>query len=191
VRGDGREAKGELRQRLLSERARRTDTQREAAGEAIARHVVARWGEVATVAAYLSVGTEPPTGPLIERLVNAGTRILMPVICGAELDWAVYDPAAGLRAGPLGINEPVGDRLGPDSLAAVDLVVVPALAVDATGQRLGRGRGYYDRALVGVTAPVVAVVFDSEVVSRVPAEPHDRAVDAIVCPAGLRFRANQ
>jgi 5-formyltetrahydrofolate cyclo-ligase len=65
-----------------------------------------------------------------------------------------------------------------------DVVLVPALAVDRDGHRLGRGRGYYDRALESVTAPVVAVVYDDDVIDDVPIEPHDRCVDGRLTPSG-------
>ena len=90
--------------------------------------------------------------------------------------------------GRFGLLEPAGPRLGPGALAAADVVVVPALAVDRRGARLGRGRGYYDRALAHARpgAVLVAVVFDDELVDALPAEPHDRRVSAVVTPSGGR-----
>jgi 5-formyltetrahydrofolate cyclo-ligase len=88
--------------------------------------------------------------------------------------------------GRFGILEPVGPKLGPTAIGTAEVVVVPALAVDRGGTRLGRGGGWYDRALRHARpgAVVVAVVFDGEVVDRLPALDHDRPVTAVVTPSG-------
>lgn len=158
---------------------------RAGAEEAIAAHGLAAWRDLQTVAAYLSFGTEPPTVALLDQLTSHDVRILLPVIDGDRLDWAVYAGTDSVAVGPLGIREPAGERLGVGALASADVVVVPALAVDAHGNRLGRGRGYYDRALAEVSATVVAVIYDEELIDDVPTETHDRRVDAILRPAGL------
>jgi 5-formyltetrahydrofolate cyclo-ligase len=112
--------------------------------------------------------------------------VLLPVgpVAGSELAWAV--DTGRLVPGRFGLLEPVGPRLGPTAIGTADVVVVPALAVSRAGVRLGRGGGYYDRALRHARdgALVVAVVFDDEVVDEVPAEPHDHRVDVVVTPAG-------
>ena len=104
------------------------------AGEAIAAHGLAQWRGAHTIAAYLSVRTEPPTDALLDGLAASGTRLLLPVIDGAGLDWAVYDGSRTMTAGPLGISEPIGPRLGADAVLEADVVVVPAFAVDRAGQ---------------------------------------------------------
>jgi 5-formyltetrahydrofolate cyclo-ligase len=174
-----------MRAVAVAARARLSDANRKAAGSAISEHGAAAWSDMSTVAAYLAVGTEPPTQPLIERLVAAGVTVLLPVIDGDRLDWTAYTGADDLAAGPLGIVEPTGARLGESGLATAEVIVVPALAVDRRGNRLGRGRGYYDRALADVTVPVVAVTYDDELLDDVPVEPHDRAVDAVLQPRGI------
>src|SRR6185369_4209768 len=100
------------------------------------------------------------------------------------LDWARYDGRAGLMPGPLGTRAPSGPGLGPGALATADAVLLPALAVDHGGVRLGRGGGYYDRALVAVPAgrPLIALLHDGELVARLPADPWDRSVTAAVSP---------
>jgi 5-formyltetrahydrofolate cyclo-ligase len=91
-----------------------------------------------------------------------------------------------LAPGPFGVLEPVGPRLGPTAIGTADVVILPALAVARDGVRLGRGGGYYDRALrhARAGAVLVAVVFDDELVDELPAEPHDRRVEAVVTPSG-------
>lgn len=180
-------AKQSQRAAATARRAARPVEERQAAGEALAGHGLAAWSGAGCVAAYLGVGTEPPTVPLLERLRAAGVRVVLPVIAGERLDWAAYDGEDALAAGPLGLVEPTGPQLGSDALLAAAVVLIPALAVDRSGHRLGRGRGYYDRALVAVTVPVIAVVFDDDVVDDVPVEAHDRDVDGWLTPTG-RYR---
>ena len=104
-----------------------------------------------------------------------------------DLDWAVFDGA--LAPGRFGLSEPTGARLGVEAVLGADLLLVPALAVDHRGRRLGRGGGSYDRVLARVAGavPALAVVDDAEVVPAVPVEPHDRPVQGYVTPSGVRW----
>ncbi|HTW21941.1 MAG TPA: 5-formyltetrahydrofolate cyclo-ligase [Mycobacteriales bacterium] len=174
-----------IRHEILAARARRSQEALTRTGAALAEQAALRWRELRTVAAYLSFGSEPPTGPSIEGWLDDGVRVLLPVIDGADLDWAVCTALDEVEPGPLGISEPSGRRLGASAVQQADLVVVPALAVDRSGRRLGRGRGYYDRALREVSAPVAAVVFDDEVLDELPDHPHDRRVDLALRPSGV------
>ncbi len=145
-----------------------------------------------TIAAYLSVGSEPPTEPLLLALAEAGKRLIVPVLTdGGELDWAAYQPGDPVRDGPRRTIHPHGPLLGVDALTLAEAIVVPALAVDRRGRRLGRGGGSYDRALARLTAvrdrPVFAVVFDNELLDEVPTEAHDRPVDGVLTPSGVAF----
>jgi len=179
-----------LRDRLVTSRSRRAlvevgDAAREIAGHLLAAPELRR---AATVAAYVSVATEPGTGPLIEELAAAGKRVLLPVLLpDGDLDWAAYDGPASLAPARLGLLEPAGPRLGPGAVATADVVLVPALAVDRSGMRLGRGGGSYDRALarVPVGTFVCALLYDDELVDEVPRAGHDRAVTAVVTPRGV------
>jgi 5-formyltetrahydrofolate cyclo-ligase len=137
----------------------------------------------ATVAAYVSVGREPGTGVLLDALLSAGKRVVLPLLePDNDLDWAAYTGSDGLVPAGRGLLEPVGPRLGTDAIATADVVVVPGLAVDRTGLRLGRGGGSYDRALgrVPVGTFTCVVLNDDEVLDEVPAAPHDRRVAAAV-----------
>jgi len=134
---------------------------------------------VGPVAAYLSIGTEPGTGPLLAAL--EGQDVLLPVLLpDGDLDWALAGD--GLAAGPHGLLEPCGPRLGRDAVGGCTTVVVPALAVDRAGNRLGRGGGSYDRALARTTGWVVALLHDGESVTALPVEEHDRPVASFVTP---------
>lgn len=183
--------KDALREQVLRDRAARSPQLRAVVADALASHLLASAVSRADrVACYLSMGTEPGTGPLITGLLQRGAEIIVPVGApGNLLDWVRFEPTSVLRRSPIGIPEPDGPRLGTDALAGVGLVIVPALAVDHAGYRLGRGAGYYDRALVGVTAPVCAVVHAAELMESVPHEDHDVPVQLAVTEAGL-FRVS-
>jgi 5-formyltetrahydrofolate cyclo-ligase len=185
VTEDPQVRKTTLRTAIVAARQQRSDADRAAAGDAIQQLAVARWEDVSSVAAYLSIGDEPPTRDLVIGLTSLGVTVLLPVIVGDRLDWAAYSGPADLASGSLGITEPTGARLGSAVLNATAAILVPALAVDHHGNRLGRGRGFYDRALTAATAPIVAVVYDDELIADVPVEPHDRPVGEVLQPGGF------
>lgn len=138
-----------------------------------------------TVAVYYSVRTEPETRGLVYGLWKRGTYVVLPVVReDGDLDWASYEGPESMVPGPHGLLEPGETRRGVAAVARADAVIVPALAVDRAGNRLGRGRGHYDRALarVGPMVPLLALLYDDELVDRVPAEPHDVPVRAVVRP---------
>jgi 5-formyltetrahydrofolate cyclo-ligase len=190
-----RRAKAMLRADLLATRRRRSAADRAAVAAALARSLESTLadrlrGDPPSVAAYLSVGAEPGTGPLVGVLAERGIRTIVPVLTEtAELDWTAIASGQAMRAGLRGTVEPDGPRLGVDALAAASIVLVPAVAVDSRGHRLGRGGGSYDRALerVGSDALVLAVVHDDEVVDRVPVEAHDRPVHGALTPGGVLY----
>ncbi len=149
-----------------------------------------------TVAAYVSVGSEPGTLALLDALRARGVRVLLPVLLpDNDLDWGVYEGEAALarvrHGGRMELLEPAGERLGPDAVTDADAVLLPGLAVDGRGMRLGRGGGSYDRVLArldraGADPALVVLLYDTEVVDRVPEEGHDRPVHAAVTPSGVR-----
>lgn len=179
--------KRELRASILKRRAGRSDEDRAAAAEAIAAHLAAAaFAQVPTVATYLSMASEPGTEPLIESLLARGTSVIVPVaLPDGALDWVRYEPDGGLAPSTLGVPEPEGPRLGIDAISEAGLVIAPALAVDHAGWRLGRGGGYFDRALPRVNAPVCALVYADELLPVVPHEDHDVRVDLVATEAGI------
>jgi 5-formyltetrahydrofolate cyclo-ligase len=175
--------KSALRRDILLRRRSLGPAATEAAGRALANALLPACRSAGSVAAYAAVGSEPPTWPLLEGL--AGVRVLLPVLLAdGDLDWAEHRPDAPLVRTDRGLLEPAGPRLGPDAVASCGVVLVPALAVDAQGGRLGRGGGSYDRALPRSRGLVVALLHDGELVDAVPAEPHDVRVDAAATPSG-------
>ncbi len=183
-------AKLALRDRLTTARNRRTLAEIGVCAREIATHLGALEDvrRAATVAAYVSLGTEPGTSWVLDHLVATGTRVVLPVLLpDNDLDWAAYTGPQSLVAARYGLLEPTGRRLGVEAVATADVVLVPALAVSPTGHRLGRGGGSYDRALarVPVGTFTCALLYDDEVGLDVPVEPHDRPVTAALTPSGL------
>jgi 5-formyltetrahydrofolate cyclo-ligase len=181
-------AKRVLRDHARQRRSVRSAAERAHHGQLLANtsHPALDAAEVVTL--FVGVGEEPDTLPLVERLTARGTRVLLPVVQpDLDLDWAAFTGADALERTKHGLLEPAGPRLGLDGIATADVVLVPALAVDGDGRRLGQGGGCYDRALrrVAPTVPVLAVVFPDEVTTDpLPDEPHDRRVDGALIPPG-------
>lgn len=141
------------------------------------------------MAAYLSTGTEPDSLRLVAWARAGSIEVLLPVLtdgAGSWLpspDWAVYQGPAALREGRSMILEPTGPTLGSQALDGVDLLVVPGLAADWHGHRLGRGGGWYDRARrERADLETWLLLNDDEVVEVVPTDPWDLAVDVIITP---------
>ncbi|MET3920523.1 5-formyltetrahydrofolate cyclo-ligase [Arthrobacter sp. UYEF20] len=205
-------SKEEIRASHRTRRAGLSPTMLDAAGAAIARHGLT-WanklagGGTGTFAAYLGVGSEPPTLPLLSALHDAGHHVLLPV-CepGLELSWVYWTPASGfVRSRYAPIREPVGERHGPEIMQSALGIVLPATAVDFSGNRIGQGGGYYDKFLARLASiwpghnqpddgggpplalPTAAVVYDAEVLPArsIPAESFDRKVSAALTPGGL------
>jgi 5-formyltetrahydrofolate cyclo-ligase len=183
------ERKAELRSELTARRRALTAESLGVAALGLADQVDALLviATATTETVYASVGSEPPTHEIRRRLHARGVRVLLPVVVGDRLlDWAVDEGDDALVPGVMGLREPGGDRLGVAAIGSADLVLAPALAVGPDGQRLGKGAGYYDRALVLLRpgTPVVALLFDHELLDDVPAGAHDHPVDAVVTPNG-------
>lgn len=141
-----------------------------------------------TVCAYVPSGTEAGGPGLVEYLDQAVERLLLPVTPDSgPLEWAQYTSTAELTPGRYGIPEPTGPRLGTDAVASADAVVVPAMACDRSGNRLGRGGGFYDQtlALASPTAVLLCVLDAGDVLESVPTEPHDLPVHAVVTQDGI------
>lgn len=139
------------------------------------------------VAGYIPVGSEPGSPAMLDALRSAGARVLVPVTGPpGPLDWAEYTGESSLRKARYGLREPDGPRLGPAAIGWARVVVIPTLAVDRRGVRLGRGAGFYDRSLPAARpdARLVAVVRDEEIVDRLPEQPHDRRMNWALLPIG-------
>lgn len=185
--------KAALRQQLLAARRSVADDVRAEEARALAEHIRDVVSSGGTVCAYVPVGAEPGSIEMLDVLLGRAGRVLLPVARTSgddtplALQWGEYRPG-DLVAGRFGLLEPAEPWLPPSALAAAELVLVPALAVDRTGVRLGRGRGFYDRSLDrrDPQARLVAVVRDEELVDELPCEPHDvRMTHALTPRRGL------
>jgi 5-formyltetrahydrofolate cyclo-ligase len=179
--------KGTLRRRQVAARTAMPDSIRNESGRLSRDHVLEmpQVTSAGTIAAYYSVGTEPDTRGLIFALWKRGSYVVLPVLLpDGDLDWASYEGPESLAPGPRGVLQPVEPVRGTGTVARADVVLVPALAVDVHGCRLGRGGGSYDRALarVGPQVPTIALLYDSELLPSVPAEEHDQSVRAVARP---------
>lgn len=188
--GPGIADKGTWRTSLLSARAALSAERRAAAARSMRDSLLSQ-PEVemaGTIAAYVSTGTEPDTNGLLFALWKRGAYVLLPrLLPDNDLDWATYEGPDSLAPGRRhGLLEPRAEPRGTCAIAAADVVIVPAVAVDRTGVRLGRGGGSYDRALarVGPHILTVGMVYDSELVEALPTGPHDQHVRAVVTPSG-------
>ena len=185
-------AKQMLRKAVLFRRDARTTEQRQ-------RHDARRMAVMRsaltprmpdTVAAYLSTGSEPGTLQLVAWLAAHGVRVLLPVLShavGGRLDapaWAPYEGPDALRTGVLSILEPTGDPLPAEQLPEAELIICPGLAANLRGDRLGRGGGWYDRALrfASQSAPVWLLLNSDEILPTIPTRTWDRRVDVIITP---------
>ena len=188
-------AKRQLRAAVLRRRASRTDDERATDDQARFAVLVAMVNDRVpdTVAAYLSANDEPDTLRLVAWLSARRVRVLLPLLTDGsghrlpEPAWSAYEGPEALRAGPLGLLEPTGTPLPARRLPEAELVVCPGLAANTRGDRLGRGGGWYDRALphAGQTAPVVVLLNRDEVLDAIPAQPWDRRVDRLATPDEL------
>lgn len=186
-------AKRELRATMLAARRALTPAALAEADAALTGRLpeLVAPGAALTVCAYVPMAGEPGGPELPDRLAAAPgvARVLLPVLRpDRDLDWAAYAGPESLAPAAYGLREPTGPRLGVTGITTADLVLVPAVAVDRRGTRLGRGGGSYDRVLARVPhgIPVIALLYDGELLDAVPAEVHDQRVSGVLMPSGLR-----
>lgn len=176
-------SKAALRDQLLAARRHVADDVRATEARQVCERLEALESIVTsggTICAYVPVGTEPGSIEMLDMLLRRTGRVLLPVARTAAdntplpLSWGEYRPGT-LTTGRWGLLEPPQPWLPSSALVQAGVVLVPALAVDRRGVRLGRGRGFYDRSLGGRDphARLIAVVRDAEVLDEVPADPHD------------------
>lgn len=178
-----------LRAQIRERRRIRTSTERASAASAITQHLIDLASDlrVQDISAYLSLPDEPGTRDFLDWACEHDIRVLLPVSReDGLLDWAPYDGGSE-EVDLLGMPTPTSELLGPIAINDVDLIVVPAAAVDRAGMRMGWGRGYFDKTLGSMEGcpPVYAVIFDDELVDSVPRERHDMPVTGAVTPSGI------
>ncbi|WP_182345678.1 5-formyltetrahydrofolate cyclo-ligase [Tomitella gaofuii] len=144
-----------------------------------------------TICAYVPTDAEPGDMRMLDDALAAGLRVLLPVTgAPGPLSWAPYTGRTALRTARYGLLEPPGPVLDPSVIAEAALILVPAVAVDRRGVRLGRGAGYYDRTLPAAApgAAMVCAVGDDELVDELPEDPHDVRIGTVLTPGEGVFR---
>ena len=179
--GDVTATKAALRDSALRARRGMDDAERRQASQVAASRLASlpELRRARTVLLYAATHDEADPSPLLARLHSRGVRTLFPRVRGEVLDLVEARDLATLTLGYRGIHEPVGPSVSP---GVVDLAVVPGVAFDAAGGRLGQGGGHYDRLLPELAAHCVRVgfCFSCQMAARIPREAHDQPVDAVV-----------
>jgi 5-formyltetrahydrofolate cyclo-ligase len=189
-----REAKRALREQVRDRLKGLGQTERAAASAQSRTRLKAQtlWQEAQTVLLFAPLPEELDIWPLLAEALSAGKKVALPRFSaesGAYDAWMVQDLERDMQVGHFGIREP-SDRCARFAGARLDLILIPGVAFDLQGRRLGRGKGYYDRLLTALQAslgtlalPVTcAVAFDEQIMEEVPAEPHDVRMDCILTP---------
>jgi len=177
--------KRQLRTTLLRRLTQQKEEDRRRKSEAIRRKLsrLAGFRRAQTVLCYVSLPYEVETRRLIEQMLEAGKRVVVPRVWKRELLLSeLRDPHRDLAPGSFGVLEPKPKAFGPVRPQDVDLALVPGLAFDRTGNRLGHGQGYFDRLLARLppTIPTVGLCFDFQLLDRLPTRPHDQTVQVVL-----------
>lgn len=184
---DVEDAKQDLRTTVRAHRARRPAYERDQLAESWVATALDFIGDAQTVACYVSVNDEPPTRLICDAIAESGRKVLLPKLGpGLAREWAWYEGADDLRVcAPGRPPEPSGAAVGPEVLAEVDALLIPALLIDRHGHRIGQGGGWYDRVLKQIkpSTPVGALVYPEEYVDTdLPQDEMDRPVPFVVLP---------
>ena len=152
-------SKSELRQLLRKQRAEKYKTHS-------LLHIaqIPEVEKAQIIASYFSYGDEPDTRALNQHLISLGKTLLLPRIKGENLEWVKWDGSGALISSHSLIPEPIGEAIADTS--SIEVVIVPALAIDNEGYRLGQGKGFYDRALKDLPAFSIGIVFPYEILNQ-------------------------
>lgn len=176
--------KRELRQQIRTQKRRLSAAELAVMSEDICSKVLAlaSWQEAGTLLLYYPLPDEVDVRLLIEDAFESGKKVLLPVVKGDELELHLYEGEASLKEGAFGIMEPTGPLFAPIHYDEIELAIIPGMAFDSAGHRLGRGKGYYDRLLPNLRdAKLIGVCFPFQFLEEVPAEAHDISVCKVIC----------
>lgn len=140
-----------------------------------------------SVMIFLSFGSEVNTDYIIERLWRQGKKVFVPLCKPETREMEIFPIAsfADVEPGYFGIREPKKNIQPPVSKDAIDMVLVPAVAFDRKGFRVGYGGGYYDRFLAGMKAPKLGLAFSCQIIPAVPVGEYDQAVESVITETGF------
>ncbi len=176
--------KRELRQQIRTQKRRLSAAELAVMSEDICSKVLAlaSWQEAGTLLLYYPLPDEVDVRLLIKDAFESGKKVLLPVVKGDELELRLYEGEASLKEGAFGIMEPTGPLFAPIHYDEIELAIIPGMAFDSAGHRLGRGKGYYDRLLPNLRdAKLIGVCFPFQFLEEVPAEAHDISVCKVIC----------
>ena len=187
--------KAKLRRSLLQQRQALTPQEWRQKSDRLCTHLQSspRFTTAKTILAYFSFRQEPDLSPLFTSGISEfSPNWGFPRCVGNHLVWHSWQPGNSLQTGAYGINEPHPNAptLSPE---VVDLILVPAVACDSRGYRLGYGGGYYDRLLAAPewsSKPTIGIVFEFADVPQLPIESWDKPLGAVCTEAGLRVVKN-
>jgi len=183
--GRGQQSKNNLRRFIRQQKKQYSAAELAAKSEIICNRVLASawWQEAGILLLYYPLADEVDVRPLIREAYRNGKQVLLPVCVGDDLELRLYEGETSLAEGAFGIMEPTGQLFAPEKYNAVQLAIVPGMAFDRTGNRLGRGKGYYDRLLPKLTnARRLGICFPFQLLDEVTAEAHDISVHEVVQP---------
>lgn len=178
------EEKDDLRDYIREQKALCTQEQLADMSEAVVSSILfgGQWSVASTILLYFPLPDEVDIRPLIKVAQQAGHRILLPVVVGDDLELRLYEGEESLRTGTYNIMEPVGPLFPPENYSQIQLALIPGMAFDASGHRLGRGKGYYDRLLPQLPqAYKIGVCYPFQFVVHVPSEKHDVPMNEVIC----------
>ena len=191
--------RSQIRPHRLTARSHRGEHGQQRMTNLFTRHILEaiaqRLHSPGTIAAYLPTKSEPPIIEALTRLHKDGHRILVPVVRpGRNLAWVHWDPAVEHPLSPMGIPEPEGEEQDERAFVNADVRLIPALAFDAGGHRLGQGGGYYDRIIPLLSAQQlqeqsIGVVFADELYETFPYDRWDAILPVLLTEEGI-FRTH-
>ena len=174
--------KQELRQFIRAQKEQHTAAQLAVMSEEICNRVLrsAWWQEAGILLLYYPLADEVDVRPLIQDAYKNGKRVLLPVCKGDVLELRLYEGEDSLAPGAFGIMEPTGPLFAPENYNDIQLALIPGMAFDRVGHRLGRGKGYYDRLLPQLTAArLEGICFPFQLQEHVPTDAHDIIVHEV------------
>lgn len=182
-------SKKSLRSEIKQRKAALSSAEKEQQSEAVWQYVerLNCFTSAQHILLYHSLPDELSTHSTISRWLAMGKTVYLPVVIGNELVIRQYNKDF-MQQGEFNIWEPTGNDIDP---LMMQLIIVPGVGYDNKGNRLGRGKGYYDRLLAHTQAPTIGVCYSCQYVDTIPSEPHDQVIDYIITPQGIMKQPKQ
>lgn len=176
--------KKELRRHIRTSIGAMSQEEKQRQSQAICQQILlsAAWQQAHTVLLYAAMPDEVSLKQLIDEAVKTGKDVILPVVDGEELLLRHYDPRHMAHQGQYQIEEPTSECAPLADLAAIDLALIPGRAFTQQGQRLGRGKGYYDRLLPQLECPKWGVAYSCQMVETIPTDAWDVNMNRVLFP---------